>query len=331
MNDAKVTTIGEGMVQFAVCEDGRYVRGFGGDTLNAAVYLARLGLAVRYVTALGTDPASDELIAAWAEEDVDTQDVLRTSRASPGLYVIETDAAGERRFLYWREHSAARLLPHLPDFDRIAGVLTRMDAIVLSGITLALYDEAGGRILLDALDAARCCGARIVFDANVRPCLWPSMATARAHYAALLPRVDLLLASVEDIALLTGDPSAADLATARAFCAASGVAETVLKRRDLAAEVAWAGTSVTVAGCPAPHVVDTTAAGDSFAAGYLAARLAGATPGDAAACGHALAAVVVQHRGAIISREVMPTATWESIRIRGVSGTGGGRGGNLAG
>jgi 2-dehydro-3-deoxygluconokinase len=53
-------------------------------------------------------------------------------------------------------------------------------------------------------------------------------------------------------------------------------------------------------------VVDTTAAGDSFAAAYIAARLAGADPIAAAEAGHRLAGVVVCHPGAIIPRAAMP-------------------------
>lgn len=299
-----VAAIGECMVEFAICEDGRYARGFGGDTLNTAIYLARLGVPTRYVTALGTDPASEALIASWAAEDIDIDLVLRTDRAGPGLYVIETDPAGERRFLYWRDHSAARLLPHLPGFDRVEGALTQVSAIHLSGITLALYDEDGTSLLFAALDAARRDGVRVVFDANMRTRLWPDIATARARYQAILQRTDLLLASVEDIALLDGDPTLGAEA-ARDICADWRITETVLKRPDLTVEIAAGGRLVTVAGHPAPHVADTTAAGDSFAAGYLAARLDDAAPEQAAEHGHRLARTVVQHRGAIIPRAAM--------------------------
>jgi 2-dehydro-3-deoxygluconokinase len=60
----------------------------------------------------------------------------------------------------------------------------------------------------------------------------------------------------------------------------------------------------------APHEalrpVDTTAAGDSFNAGYLAARIGGASPIDAARAGHRLAGIVIMTPGAIIAREAMP-------------------------
>ncbi|MNY52760.1 2-dehydro-3-deoxygluconokinase [compost metagenome] len=52
--------------------------------------------------------------------------------------------------------------------------------------------------------------------------------------------------------------------------------------------------------------MDTTAAGDSFSAGYLAVRLTGGTPAEAAKRGHLTASTVIQYRGAIIPREAMP-------------------------
>jgi 2-dehydro-3-deoxygluconokinase len=53
------------------------------------------------------------------------------------------------------------------------------------------------------------------------------------------------------------------------------------------------------------NVVDTTAAGDSFAAGYLSRRLRGSTPEDATQFGNRLAARVIGHRGAIIPQDAM--------------------------
>src|SRR4051794_13817570 len=103
---AGIASIGECMIELRQMPDGSLTRFYGGDTLNTAVYLARLGAAVDYVTALGDDPLSDEMIAGWRDEQIGTTRVVRLAGKLPGLYMIETNSAGERRFYHWREASA---------------------------------------------------------------------------------------------------------------------------------------------------------------------------------------------------------------------------------
>jgi|GEM_PF-3037594 len=64
----KVACIGECMIELKQAQGGLYSRGYGGDTLNTANYLARLGADVDYITALGDDPMSEEMLAGWAAE-----------------------------------------------------------------------------------------------------------------------------------------------------------------------------------------------------------------------------------------------------------------------
>src|SRR5882757_2295613 len=133
-----VACIGECMIELRQATDGRLSRGYGGDTLNTAVYMARLGTPVDYVTALGDDPISDEMAAGWASEQVGTKWVMRLAGKLPGLYMIETDAAGERRFYHWRESSAVRSLLSLPQTDDILEALAGYGLVYLSAITLSL-------------------------------------------------------------------------------------------------------------------------------------------------------------------------------------------------
>src|SRR5438132_4035955 len=108
-----VACIGECMVELKQADGGLFSRGFGGDTLNTAVYLARLGVGVDYITALGDDSLSDEMIEGWQAEGVGTARVARLKGKLPGIYMIETDANGERKFFHWRESAAARQLMDL--------------------------------------------------------------------------------------------------------------------------------------------------------------------------------------------------------------------------
>ena len=113
----RVACIGECMIELKQAAGGLFSRGYGGDTLNTAVYLARLGVAADYITALGDDPLSDEMIAGWAAEGVGTKRVMRLPGKLPGIYMIQTDDKGERRFFHWRESAAARSLMDLPETD----------------------------------------------------------------------------------------------------------------------------------------------------------------------------------------------------------------------
>jgi len=296
-----VACIGECMIELKQAAGGFYSRGFGGDTLNTAVYLARLGAAVDYITALGDDPLSDEMIAGWQAEGVGTAKVVRVKGKLPGLYMIETDARGERQFLHWREAAAARMLMDLPETEQLLQSLRSYDFVYFSAITLSIYTESGRARLLAALREARGRGTRVVFDTNFRARGWPDLDIARRVFGEAIEAADIVLASAEDLLpLYPGD--GAEQLLARISCA-----ETVLKLGASGSLVRSKGVAHGLDLEPiAAPVVDTTAAGDSFAAAYLAARLAGCPPVEAARAGHRLAGVVICHPGAIIPRTAMP-------------------------
>jgi 2-dehydro-3-deoxygluconokinase len=292
------------MIELVEQPDGSLARGFGGDTLNTALYLARLGVPTAYVTALGTDPFSDDLLRAWQTEKIDTGSVLRLPGRLPGLYMIQTDAAGERRFHYWRDSAPVRQLFDLPNTPAIEAALIASELIYLSGVTLSLFGDCGRERLFDTLARARGGGSKVAFDTNFRPRGWPDRQVARAAYARIIGLAGIVLASVEDHQLLYGSSDANELADR---LATAGVPEIVVKLTEPACRVIAAGVDSVVHGTPGVDVVDTTAAGDSFSAGYLAARRGGAAPVAAAAAGHRLAGAVVRHRGAIIPHHAMPT------------------------
>jgi 2-dehydro-3-deoxygluconokinase len=293
------------MIELSQTSDGVFSRGFGGDTLNTAVYLARLGIATTYVTALGDDALSDAMIASWDAEGIATGEVLRMAGALPGLYMIERDATGERSFLYWRSQAPARRFFDLADAATLAR-LASFDWLYLSGISLSLYSDSGLDRLFALLKTTRERGGRIAFDGNFRPRGWPDRGTAQRTFNRLLPLVDLALPSGEDEQALFGD---ADAATTISRLKAAGIAEIVVKRGPAGCLIAADGETVEVAPPVIVAPIDTTAAGDSFNAGYLAARINNASTRDAALAGHRLASAVIMSPGALIARDRMPLAT----------------------
>jgi 2-dehydro-3-deoxygluconokinase len=302
MNDQtkRIVSIGEVMIEMTRGQDGRFSQACGGDTFNTAVYLARRGLPVAYATALGDDIYSDRIVSLASAEGIATDLIMRVAGRLPGLYLIETDAKGERSFSYWRENAPARELFELPDWGRIAESIIGARVVYFSGITLSIYSNQGLGRFLALLELARKAGTKVVFDGNYRPRAWKGdVQRTRTVFMEALKRVDIALPTYDDEALLWGDTSPdATIERLQAF----GIAEIAIKNGPNSALVAAGGHKEFV---PVPNVVvpiDTTAAGDSFNAGYMAARLADENPGDAAMAGHKLASEVIRHRGAIMPR-----------------------------
>jgi len=297
----RVACIGECMIELRQASGGLYSRGFGGDTLNTAVYLARLGIGVDYITALGNDSLSDEMVEVWRAEGIGTTKVARLKGKLPGIYMIETNEEGERRFFHWRESSAARQLMDLSETDGILKSLTGYDIVYFSAITLSIFNPEGREKLLGAIRLARGQGARIVFDTNFRARGWGDRDEVRAAFEGAFATSDIVLASTEDMLPVYPDE------TDEQLIQHVGSTEAILKLLDPGSIVRFEGVLHEVTPEPVTNaVVDTTAAGDSFAAAYIAARLGGVDPVEAARAGHRLAGVVVCYPGAIIPRSAMP-------------------------
>ena len=231
MAPVRVGLIGECMVELQRQADGGMRQSFGGDTLNTAVYLSRLcgaeDIAVDYLTALGDDPMSQAMRARWREDGVGDGHVRVLVDRLPGLYMIQTDAEGERSFLYWRGESAARYCFDGPGAEQLLAILGDYHTLYLSGISLAILTVEGRERLLAALRQARSRGTRIVFDNNYRPRLWPGAAEARKHYEALLGLVDIALVTWEDDVAVFGFATPEQLFS---HYAGLGVGEVVIKR-----------------------------------------------------------------------------------------------------
>ncbi|MBB3193193.1 sugar kinase [Roseateles terrae] len=303
----RVAVIGECMLELQGQAFGPMTQTYGGDTLNTAVYLRRCGQAdgiqVAYATAVGEDSLSQGLLDRWIGQGLDTRLVRRIPGRHPGLYMIQVDERGERSFHYWRDTAAAKAYFEVEQTP-LEQYAEEFDALYLSGITLAILPPAG-RERLFALMARMRSRATVVFDNNFRPRLWPQIQEARDAFERAFSLATVALVTADDHQTLWGLPTL-DAALTRAQDLPTP--ELVIKRGaepTLVREAQDPSRWLTAPTERVAKVVDTTAAGDSFAGGYLARRLAGGSAVEAATFGNRVAARVIQHPGAVIPAPAM--------------------------
>jgi 2-dehydro-3-deoxygluconokinase len=298
----RVVCIGECMVELRAVGEDAFARSFAGDAYNTAVYLKRSlpAAQVQLLTATGDDALSKAMRRTWSAEGIEDEFAFSVKGGSPGLYLIETDASGERSFQYWRQESAARRWLALLD-ERGESILRGADIIYLSGISLAILTPGERTAAIAMLRRLRTHVGRIAFDPNVRLRLWQSPQVASRTTRAAFSACDIALPSAEDLAWLLGveEPGRQLESLAKI-----GVSEVALTLGANGCAVADGGRHIRLPGLSVERVLDTSGAGDSFNGAYLAGRLQGRSPEQAAASALQVAARVVTHAGAIVPASV---------------------------
>ena len=310
MSKPRVALMGEAMLELSHPAGQGAKLAYGGDVLNTSIYLARLGVLPHFVSALGQDPYSDGLIKDWERECVQTSHILRDPDRLPGLYAIQTDHKGERSFHYWRSNSAARNFFNLDGCSESIEFLTDADWLFVSGITLSIFnDEERDQLSAIAKDV-KARGGQVVFDPNYRPAGWPDHESARTAIEKFAKHVTLVLATIDDENLLYGQrPGEEHVARWHSF----GADTVILKCGPNGAiiyEKDQEPHRVPVAVCEQP--VDTTGAGDSFNAAFIAMKVLGHSTEKATQAGNTLASHVIRYPGAIMPRAEMPDVFAES-------------------
>jgi 2-dehydro-3-deoxygluconokinase len=299
------------MVELRAVGEDNFARSYAGDVYNTAVYLKRslADAQVQFLTAIGDDAICNEMRRKWMVQGIDDALAFRVEGVSAGLYLIENDTWGERSFHYWRKDSAAKQWLALLQ-QRGESVLWGADVVYFSGISLAILTPDERSAALELLARARPRVGLIAFDPNVRLRLWQSPQMASQTLLAALSACDIALPSAEDLAWLFGS---AETEQQIDRLLALGVSEIALTLGAHGCAIAHDESRIRLPGLKVEKAIDTSGAGDAFNGVYLAHRLQGDSPGQAARVALEVASRVVSQAGAIVSASVSHPITGTTL------------------
>lgn len=301
--------MGEALIDIIIDAEGELTSVIGGGELNTARAIARLGVPVSFLGGISTDPLGVRIRRSIEADGIRL--ALTNGVPAPttlAIAQIAPDGSATYRFLL-EDTSMAAVDPAAA----LAAVPADCSFLHLGSIGLAVepFAQAAVAVVQGSPDT------RIVmFDPNFRPAISGVSAVFQSAWQSLLPRVDILKASTEDLGYLF--PSRAPLESARALHEEYGF---VVLMTDGHGDV-WVISADGNERCVVPQVevVDTVGAGDSFSGGFAAWWTLNACTREqlhdmalllgAANAGVAVAAANCQRAGANPPRLEELTATW---------------------
>jgi 2-dehydro-3-deoxygluconokinase len=304
---------GECMLELVNQSDSQLGKSFAGDLYNSSVYLKRAfpQINIEFMSCIGQDVLSNELKQRAITENIGTAFLSQISSHHLGSYMVITDDAGERSFLYWRNDSAAkRMVSTMSTAQNLA--LDKVGLFFFSGISIAILLEAERVLFWQKLEQMKAAGVVIVFDPNYRPQLWSSPDIAKLNIEKAFTLADIHLPGVDDFEKLYGINQVQQCIE---FCQQYAPHEIVMKQGEKNVHIVnYQGTEV-VPIVANNNVVDTTSAGDAFNGVYIGARVSGFAAKDAALAASAAASKVIETPGAIMPKSLFDDF-WQAYQLQ---------------
>ena len=307
----EVVTLGECLVALVanslgpLAEASTFERHVAGAEANVAVGLARLEHRSAFIGRVGADGFGAAIRRRLRGEGVATDHLTVDPAAPTGILIRERRAVGPAEVTYYRSGSAGARLD-AADVDAAADLFPTARWLHLTGITPALSPSARGAVDR-ALDLARSFSSRVSLDLNLRRKLWPEQEAA-AVLAKLAAKVDVVLGSVDEVALVTGSSQSSKPSQLAERLLALGPSVAVLKMGAGGALGLARGDAAVHESAIVATVIDPIGAGDAFVAGFIARTLEGGSLSEALrvgnACGAAAVSVIGDQAGLPDRREL---------------------------
>ncbi len=299
-----ITTLGELLIDYTDAGTSPtgmklFEQNAGGAVANVAVAVRKLGYPAAFIGKVGKDMQGEFLIKALAETGVDITGIVADDKVFTTLAFVALSQDGERSFSFCRKPGADTTLQLFEVNEN-----TIKNSCVLAVGSLSLTAEPARSTTRHAINFARGNGVIVAYDPNYRASLWTNEETAVEQMKSLLPLVDVMKLSDEEITLICDAQTPEEAAET---LLAEGIKVVCVTLGKKGAFVATREGSCYVPGIDIPSK-DTTGAGDAFWGGFLYSLVkSGSNPEavtteDAAGFayfGNAVATMCVQKRGGI--------------------------------
>lgn len=253
----------------------------GGDAINEASVIRKLGKSVKLVCGLGYDMAGNLVLDAARERDVDVSLVTRREDiVTPIANLMVDDQAGRVSY----NSPATMLFDYVPDPSVVKGA----KVVSFASVFRAPLDTK--EAIISLVKAAKEEGALVCMDTKIPTYRQISI----QDIAEILPLVDYIFPNENEAAYMTGKTDYMEMAQE---LHAMGVKNVIVKTGKEGCTVCGEKESFHMAALDV-DAIDSTGAGDNFVAGFITALLDGKDLKDCCKKGTACAAECVQHAGA---------------------------------
>ena len=258
---------------------------FGGDALNEAIVLSRFGKKVQWISKIGDDDAGQRILDYATQNGLSTDCVKVQAGLETGVNIVLVDAQGERHFLTNPRSSLRKLSEDdiIPHVDGMSAIVCFASMFVSPLLDIAAMErvfeliKSRGKIL--AVDATRAKNGETLADLK-----------------NLFPHMDYFFPNEAELATLTGNNDVyKNIETLLSY----GLPCAVVKRGGEGCIIANKSAQIVIPAYRAEKIIDTTGAGDSFAAGFLYALSEGWTLEDCGKFACAVASCSVEEVGAV--------------------------------
>ncbi|MCO6560003.1 MAG: aminoimidazole riboside kinase [Gilliamella sp.] len=269
MNNTKVWSLGDAVIDLLPFGDMNYKACAGGAPANVAIGIAKLGLPSAFIGRVGNDPFGDFMETTFRQYNVDCQSIEKDEHHRTSTVVVDLGKNGERSFTFLVSPSADQFLSQqaIPNFNQD----------ILHFCSLALVGHTCRQTLKTAIEQLTAKNGLISFDVNLREQMWANKDEMRTTITQFCHDADILKLSDEELFWLTqsNDWSEALNKLQQHY---EAPLKLITKGKD-GSIVLWQGKTFSF---DSYHVnsVDTTGAGDAFVAGLLSSIASSGMPED---------------------------------------------------